>query len=630
MTPADPFAVGRPAKIKGKHLERLAVIYVRQSHRHQVLRHRESAQVQANLRQRALAWGWPDDRILVLEGDQGCSGATTAGRADFAWLLNEIGLDHIGLVFGFQINRLAREDEACCRLIKICAGRDTLLADQDGLYHPHDFNDRLILTIKGFMGGVELHQLQQRMQAGRLNRCRRGEWLGQPPPGYIIGPDRKLQFDPDEQVQHVIRLILEQFTCLGSVSGVLRYLRQHQILLPFRPFAGPDLGKLLWRQPHRETLRQLLRRPAYAGAYTWGRYAVDPGRQVPGQRNRGRVECASEACAVFLPDNHAAYISWEQYQSNLQRLKQHRTHGPTPGPQRTTVSLLAGLVVCGACGCRMQTRYSKTLRYVCQRHALDYAAASCQSFAGAALEQLVHEQVLQVVTPASLALSQRAAQDCERERALLDRQWRLRLERARQDTDRVFGQYDRVEPGNRMVARTLECAWEQALLAQRALEEEYDRFLQTRPKLLTTAERAQIETLARDLPTLWNSPQTSLVDKRQVTRLLLQRVVVWAPATSQQAKAQLHWSGGTVTEHQISRSLRAWKQLAGLEVLLDQVRQWHVTGWTSNRIAKELNATGCRTPRGNAFTAETVRQLLSRTAQTQTEVKKNRRRSTRH
>jgi DNA invertase Pin-like site-specific DNA recombinase len=629
MMATDPFAVGRSGKIQGRHLERLAIIYVRQSHPDQVLRHPESAQVQANLRQRALAWGWPDERILVLQGDQGRSGATTAGRDDFAWLLSEITLGHVGLVFGFQINRLAREDEACCRLIKVCGGFDTLLADQDGLYHPHDFNDRLILTIKGFMGGFELHQLQQRMQAGRLNRCRRGEWLGQPPPGYVIGPDRKLQFDPDEQVQHVVRLILEQFAALSSVSGVLRYLRQHQILLPFRPFSGRQRGQLLWHQPHRETLRRLLRRPAYAGAYTWGRYAVDPRRQVPGQRSRGRVESQPEACAVFLRDNHPAYLSWEQYQSNLHRLKQHRRHGPTPGPARTTVSLLAGLVECGLCGCRMQTRYSQTLRYICQRHALDYAADSCQSFAGADLEQLVREQVLQVVTPASLELSQRAAQECERARAVLDRQWQLRLERAGQDADRACRQYNAVEPENRLVARTLEQAWEQALLAQCTLREEYDRFKQTQPMRLTTAERTQIETLARDLPMLWNSPQTSVVDKRQVTRLLLQRVVVWAPATSQHAKVQLHWTGGTVTEHQIPRSLGRWKQLEDLNVLLDHVRQWHVTGWTSSRIAEELNATGRRTPRGNTFTAATVRQLLSRTARTQKSAKTKRRRSKR-
>src|ERR1700730_10168915 len=295
MTPANAGAAERPAKIQGHHLERWAIVYVRQSHPQQVQRHRESAQVQANLQQRARAWGWPAQRIRVLDGDQGCSGTTTAGRDDFAWLLSEIALQHIGLVFGFQINRLAREDEACCRLIKLCGGFDTLLADQDGLYHPHDFNDRLILTIKGFMGGFELHQLQQRMQVGRLNRARRGEW---------IGHNHKLQVDPDEQVQYVIRLILEQFACLGSVSGVLRYARQHAMQLPFRPLGGPQRGQLQWHKPHRETLRMLVRRPAYTGVYTWGRHAVDPRRAVPGQRGSARVELQPQDCAVFLPDNH--------------------------------------------------------------------------------------------------------------------------------------------------------------------------------------------------------------------------------------------------------------------------------------------------------------------------------------
>src|SRR5262249_27874674 len=294
----------RPAKIQGHHLERWAIDYIRQSHPQQVLRHRESAQVQAQLQERALAWGWPAERIRVLDGDQGRSGTTTAGRDDFAWLLAEIALGHVGLVLCFQINRLAREDEDCCRLIKVCAAFDTLVADQDGLYHPHDFNDRMILTIKGFMGGFELHQLQQRMQAGRLNRCRRGEWLGQPPPGYVVGPDRKLRLDPDEQAQKVLRLVLERFAALGSISGGLRLLRQQGILLPWRPVSGPRRGQLQWRQPHRETLRQLVRNPAYAGAYTWGRYATDPRRVRPARRGSGRVRRAPQDCPVFLRDNH--------------------------------------------------------------------------------------------------------------------------------------------------------------------------------------------------------------------------------------------------------------------------------------------------------------------------------------
>jgi DNA invertase Pin-like site-specific DNA recombinase len=630
MNANDSFAFGRSAKILARHLERWAIIYVRQSHPQQVQRHRESAQVQANLQERARQWGWPSERIRVLAGDQGCSGTSTNGRDDFAWLMSEIALGHVGLVLGFQINRLAREDEACCRLIKMCTVFDTLLADHDGVYHPEDINDRMLLTIKGFLGGFELHQLQQRMQAGRLNRCRRGEWIGQTPAGYVVGPTRKLAFDPDEQVQQRIRLIFEQFARVGSVSGVLRYLAQHQLQMPFRPSSGPQRGQLQWHRPHRETLRHLLRHPAYTGAYTWARRTTDPRRAVPGKRGSGRVERPAETCTVFLRDNHPAYLSWEQYQTNLRRLKQQRRHGPVPGPGRKTVSLLTGLVVCGCCGCRMQTRYTHSLRYACQRKALDYAAQPCQSFAGEALEDLVREQVLQVVTPASLELSLRAATECEQQRQSLDQEWRLRLERARHDTDRAFRQYNAVEPENRLVARTLEGVWEKALLTQSALEEEYHRFQQKQPVRLSAAERAQLERLAADLPTLWNSPQTSVADRRQVVRLLLERVVVWASASSQKAKVQMHWTGGTMTEHQIMRRVGTWKQVEDLGGLLAKMRQWQMAGWSSRRIAEELNTTGHRTPRGQAFNAATVRQLLSRAASSRKSARKKRNRSKAH
>src|SRR5262245_10327664 len=300
----------RPQKIRPHHLERWAFVYVRQSHPQQVQRHRESAEVQANLKHLALAWGWPVERVRVLDGDQGCTATTTVGRDDFAWLLSEITLEHVGLVMGFQINRLAREDEACCRLIKVCSMFDTLLADLDGLYHPHDFNDRLVLSVKGLVGGVELYQLQQRMQAGRLNKARRGEWLGDAPLGYIIGPDGKLQFDPDEQVQAVVRLIFDRFESLGSISRLLQYLAQHHIQIPVRSPLLESKGQLQWRRPHRDTLRHMMRHPAYAGAYTWGRRKTDSRRATPGRRGSGRIEVKPEDCAVFLPNHHDAYIPW--------------------------------------------------------------------------------------------------------------------------------------------------------------------------------------------------------------------------------------------------------------------------------------------------------------------------------
>jgi Recombinase zinc beta ribbon domain len=276
------------------------------------------------------------------------------------------------------------------------------------------------------------------------------------------------------------------------------------------------------------------------------------------------------------------------------------------------VALLAGIVVCGRCGCRMQTRYAQSLRYACQRRALDYAEPSCQSFSGAPLERLVRQQVLEVVTPAGLELSLRAAEEYQQQRAALDHQWQLRRERARQDAARAFRQYNAVEPENRLVARTLERRWEEALLAQQTLEDEYDRLQCEQPRRLTAAERTQIEALAQDLPALWQSPRTSVEEKRQVVRLLLQRVVVWPSAARQELKVQLHWSGGTMTEHVIIRPVHTWEQVADAAAVWERLQGWRAAGWTSGRMAEELNRAGYHTPRGQPFTAASVRQLLAR------------------
>ena len=261
-------------------------------------------------------------------------------------------------------------------------------------------------------------------------------------------------------------------------------------------------------------------------------------------------------------------------------------------------------------GCR--TRYTRSLRYDCQRRALDYAEPPCQSFGGEPLERLVSELVMELVTPAGLEVSHRAAEECQRQRATLDHQWQLRLERVRQDAARVSRQYNAVEPENRLVARTLECRWEEALVAQRALEEEYDRFRREQPVRLGAAERAEIATLAQNLSAVWQLPQTSVEDKRQIVRLLLQRVVVWASASSQELSVHLHWSTGTVTEHQITRTVGRWEQVADAPVLWQRVQTWQAEGWPARRMAEALNGAGYQTPRGRPFTSESVRQLLAR------------------
>lgn len=599
-----------PIKIKPRHLDRLAVIYVRQSHPQQQIKHPESVPTQLRLRERIEQWGWPADRIRVLDGDLGKSATSTIGRDDFAWLVSEITLNHVGLVAGFQINRLAREDETICHLIKVCSLFDTLLADQDGVYHPQDFNDRLVLTIKGLVGGVELYQIQQRMQQGRLERARRGEWLGVPPLGYVIGENRKLIFDPDEQAQHVMRMLFEQFERLGSVSALLRFLHEHDVRLPIRTTADPRTP-IDWRRPHRETVRNVLRHPAYTGTYTWGRRPCDPKRAIPGRRGTGRIVRAAEDCEVFIPGNHAAFIDSERFERNMRRLSSHPRRGPQPSPDRQTVSLLAGRVFCGRCHARMQPHYSPQLRYECARRALDYGESRCGSLPGREIEQLVAQQILVALEPASLELSLAAAEHIEAERAELDRHWQLRLERARQDAHRAFRQYDAVEPENRLVTRTLESRWEETLADLRTLTEEYDRFRASRPLTLSSSERRAIEQLSTNLPRLWNSASLAVMEKRRVVELLLEKAVV-TNCGDERLTVELHWSGGTVTHHEVTRRVKRWSDLSRYQQILAHTDELASLGCSSREIATSLNDLGYRTCRGTSFSSMNVRQLRKR------------------
>ncbi len=601
-----------PIKIKPRHLERVAIVYVRQSHPQQQIKHPESVATQLRLRERIEQWGWPADRIRVLDGDLGKSGTSTVGRDDFAWLVSEVTLDHVGLVAGFQINRLAREDETICHLIKVCSLFDTLLADQDGVYHPQDFNDRLVLTIKGLVGGVELYQIQQRMQQGRLERARRGEWLGVPPLGYVIGEDRKLVFDPDQQAQHITRMLFEQFERLGSVSALLRFLHEHDVRLPIRTTADPR-APIDWRRPHRETVRNVLRHPVYTGTYTWGRRPCDPKRAIAGRRGTGRIVLAAEDCEVFLPGNHAAFIDSAQFERNVRRLASHPRRGPQPSPDRQTVSLLAGRVFCGRCHARMQSHYSPQLRYECARRALDYGESRCGSLPGREIEQLVAEQILIALEPASLELSLAAADRIEGERAEVERHWQLRLERARQNTDRAFRQYDAVEPENRLVARTLESRWEETLVEVRTLTEEYDRFRASRPLSLSAVERRSIEQLSTNLPRLWNSPSLAVAEKRRVVELLLEKAVVTSQG-NERVTVELHWSGGTVTRHEVTRRIRRWSDLSSYASILGHIAELGSRGCTSEEIATSLNDHGYRTCRNTSFTSANVRKLRKRAA----------------
>jgi DNA invertase Pin-like site-specific DNA recombinase len=600
-------------KIQGRHRDRLAVVYVRQSTLQQVDRHPESTRLQYALAERAQQLGWARERIVVIDDDLGRSGASAAVRPGFQRLVAEVGLGRVGLVLGVEMSRLARSCRDWHQLLEICALFDTLIADRDGVCDPAAYNDRLLLGLKGTMSEAELHILKGRMHAGREAKARRGELFFNLPRGYVRRPSGEIALDPDEQVQAVVRLVFDRFDQRRTINGVLVDLAAHDIRLPYRLRGGPAKGELVWRRPNRHTLGEMLTNPAYAGAYAYGRRAVDPRRQRPGHAGSGRIK-SEPGRMVLLKDRWPAYISWRSYERNCAQVTANRAHHA--GVPRGGPSLLAGLLVCGRCGRRMATVYpagGHGLRYACSREAMNYGGATCQSFSGGCLDALVGALILLALAPAAVEASLQLAEDVELERTALQRQWRHRLERARYEAERARRQFDAVEPENRLVARALERHWEQALAEELRLQAEHERFRASQPLPLTAAELEAIRRLTEDLPALWRAPTTTARDRQAIARLLLERVVVTVEGESERVAVTCHWAGGVRTAHALTRPVKRLAQLSRYQPLLERIGGLHASGQRAPAIAETLNREGWRPPKRRAtFTAAMVRGLLGR------------------
>ncbi len=484
-------------KVQSHHRERWAVVYVRQSTLQQVARHQESTRLQYGLVDRALSLGWSPAQVKVIDEDLGKSAASAEGRPGFQRLVAAVSLEQVGIILGIEMSRLARSCRDWHQLLEVCAVFGSLIGDPDGVYDPRNYNDRLLLGLKGTMSEADLHVLKQRMLAGRRAKAERGELATPLPMGYVRRLSGEISKDPDEQAQGVIGLVFDQFERLGTLNGVLQYLVQHQIRLPHRIVSGPQRGELEWRRPNRATLSNLLHHPIYAGAYVYGRRPTDPRRQQPGRPGTGRTVAKPEDYQVLLRDRLAAYIGWEQFTRNVEQLAANRPNAL--GPVRAGESLLSGLLVCGRCGLRMATQYTqngKGLRYVCNRAAVDYGEPRCQSLSGRPLDQEVGQWVLRALEPAALDVSLQVAQDLEAERQRTHHHWAQRLERAHHQVERAARQYHAVEPENRLVARTLEKQWESALCEEQRLQAEYAEFLLRQPTALSAQECAKIRALA--------------------------------------------------------------------------------------------------------------------------------------
>jgi DNA invertase Pin-like site-specific DNA recombinase len=531
-------------------------------------------------------------------------------------MMAEVAMNHVGIILGREMSRLARSCKDWYQLLEVCGLFGTLLVDQDGVYDPADYHDRLLLGLTGIMSEAELHVMRGRLYAGLMNKARRGELFTHLPIGYVFLSNGEVALDPDEQVQTTVRLVFEKFDELGSISGLLRYLARHDIRLGVRPHGGAHRGQLDWRRPNQATLRNMLHHPLYAGAYAYGRRKVDPRRKIPGRPATGRSNVPRSQWAVLLKDRHPAYITWEQFEANQRRLEENRNRAGNLGAPREGAAVLSGLLVCAKCGSRMIVAYGSPrskLKYLCQRQRDCYGLDRCQSLVGNALDELVSRQALCVLEPAALELSLTAAADVERERARLLQHWNQRRERARYEAERAARQYQAVEPENRLVARQLEQSWEQALLQQRVVEEEYERFQKEQATVLTEDDRRTIECLASDIPGLWSSPAATPADRQVILRHLIDHIVVEVQGQTEFVDVTIHWAGGFVSRHEIVRPVRHYHQQRDYERLVARVRELQQAGHASRKIAECLNQEGFRPPRrAKQYSADLVRQIASR------------------
>jgi hypothetical protein len=455
--------------------------------------------------------------------------------------------------------------------------------------------------------------MHNRLERGRLHKAKRCALFSDVPCGYVKLPTGEIAHDPDEQVQSTLRLIFDKFDELGSCRRLYRHLARNKIHLGIRVHRGPRRGQLEWRLPTPGMLSRMLHHPIYAGAYSYGRRRVDHKRTAASGGKLKMREVPRSEWIVFQRDRLPAYITWERYEANEQRLLQNSPRRGSPGAPRNGRALLTSLLICGACGRRMFASYrsKSTAYYGCIRRKNE--GSTCRGLEAGVVDDLVAQQVLRALEPATLELSLKAIQDVHQERERIHRHWKQRLERATYEAERAERQYQAVEPENRLVARSLEQQWEEALRNRRDIAEAYDRFLKEQPPRLSEDQRAQIRALSSNLAALWSAPETTAADRKEIIRLVVERVEVHVRAETERGDVVISWRGGVTTRHEIIRTVSRYESLGRYDQLMNRIIEMRKDGHTIKQIAAQLNAEGYRTPRSRkGYTSTSVRKLLSR------------------
>jgi DNA invertase Pin-like site-specific DNA recombinase len=596
------------AKVQARHLKRNAYLYVRQSTLRQVLENTESTKRQYDLRERAMALGWPLDQVIVIDSDLGQSGASAVDREGFQQLVSEVGLGRAGIVMGLEVSRLARNSTDWHRLLEICALADTLILDEDGVYDPAHFNDRLLLGLKGTMSEAELHVLRARLRGGILNKARRGELEIRLPIGFDYDPAGRVRLDPDVRVQESLRQFFRTFRRTGSATATVKAFRAEGLSFPHRIYRGPQTGELLWSELDHSRALWLLHHPRYTGAFCFGRTRV---RKLPnGSCKHQRLP--TEEWIALIRDAHPGYITWDEYEQNLQILRDN-AQGPAAGrdrgPPREGPALLQGLVICARCGDRMTVRYHlqgarRVPDYVCQRHGVAHAEPLCQQIVGGELDAAIGRLLVEAVTPVTLEVALAVQKELESRSEESDRLRRQAVERARYESDLARRRYMRCDPDNRLVADSLEAEWNQALRNQTAAQEHYDKQRESETGL-DDQQRAAILALAKDFPRLWNDPHTADRERKRMARLLIADVTLLKET---EVRAQVRFHGGATHTLHLPPPKPAWllrQTPAKVVAEIDRLLEDHTDG----EIAALLNRQGLLSGEGKPLHRLMVRHI---------------------
>jgi DNA invertase Pin-like site-specific DNA recombinase len=610
-------AIGAEERVSAAHRAKLAYVYVRQSSVSQVRQHQESTELQYRLVDRAVGLGWPHERVRVIDEDLGKSGAASTERHGFQRLIAEIGLGNAGLVLSLDASRLARNNRDWHQLLELCSLFGVILADGERLYDPGAYHDRLLLGLSGIMSEAELHQIRLRLHQGERQKAARGELRVPLPAGLAYDRAGAIVRNPDEEVQARLQLVFAKFTELGSARGVMRYLRANNLPLPVRPLRGPVPHEVLWREADSARVHHILHNPAYAGAYVYGRRRADPVRRRSGARS-ATTKVALGEWPVCLPAAHPGYISWEQFMANQQRLADNTSRyaaGHTGVPRQGS-ALLQGIAVCGRCGRRMSLRYTGPKGdypvYCCRADRDHKAGPLCQEVRALTIDAFVERTFLDALAPDRIAIAVAALGQLQQEAERLEKQWALRRERARYEAERARRQYDAVEPENRLVARSLERAWEEKLRAVEAIEQEYERWRRAEPLVLSEADQGALRVLGENLPRIWQAATTTAAERKQLLRFIVREVALDQKRAPGQVWLRIVWQTGATSEHRVQRRVHTYRDYRDLEQLRQRVAALNGAGMMDKEIATALNREGFVAARGCTFKGENVWLLRKR------------------